>query len=364
MNALPESRQALVARIREALPAVTPLFLQFGQCMLEVRANRDEIIDELRAYFHPFVAEAGPAEIMVSVHESPEYVLPIGYTIREREPGKTKIKEEYFEMEDGRIVRKRLTGMLFVFGDGENVGVGPCCDNLNQVVNFINNRYIEWVLCQGCILGHAAGVVLNGKGLAMAGFSGAGKSTLALHLMNEGATFVSNDRLMIEKASSGLVMHGVAKMPRINPGTALNNPYLQKIMSVDEQARFTALPEEELWELEHKYDALIDDCYGPNRFVLHSAMYGLVLLNWQRNGGATEVAEVNLAERRDLLPAFMKNVGLFFTPSSGCEMPAPVEETYIDFLARCRVLEISGGTNFAAATQACLQFVNNEPQRA
>jgi HprK-related kinase B len=363
MNPLPESRQALVAHIREALPAGASLFLRFGNCTLEVQASRDDIIDALRAYFQPFVAESGPAEIMVSFHEAPEYVLPVEYTIREREPGKTKIKEEYYEMHDGRIVRKRLTGLLFVFGEGENVGVGPCLDNLNQVVNFINNRYIEWILCQGCILGHAAGVILNGKGLAMAGFSGAGKSTLALHLMNEGATFISNDRLMVEKSNGGLVMHGVAKMPRINPGTALNNPYLQKIMSADEQERFTALSEEELWEMEHKYDALIDDCYGPNRFVLRAAMDGLVLLKWQRNGGPTEVNQIDLAARRDLLPAFMKNVGLFYLPTEDCRMPTPVEETYIDFLSRCRVLEISGGINFAAATRACLQFVDSQPHR-
>jgi HprK-related kinase B len=358
---VPESRQALVAHIREALPAGASFFLRFGDCTLEVQANHDDIIDALRSYFQPFVVDSGPAEIMVSVHEAPEYVLPVEYTLREREPGKTKIKEEYYEMQDGRIVRKRLTGMVFVFGAGENVGVGPCCDNLNQVVNFINNRYIEWILCQGCLLGHAAGVILNGRGLAMAGFSGAGKSTLALHLMNEGATFISNDRLMIEKSKGGLVMHGVAKMPRINPGTALNNPHLQKIMSADEQARFAALPEEELWELEHKYDALIDDCYGPDRFVLRAAMNGLILLNWRRNGGPTEVAQVDLAERRDLLPAFMKNVGLFFLPTDGCRMPTPVEETYIDFLSRCRVLEISGGINFAAATQACRQLVDSDP---
>ncbi len=364
MNLLPNNRQALVARIREALPGTTSLFLRFGHCTLEVQVNQAAIIEALQTYFQPFVVDRDPSTILISVHESPEYQLPIEYTVKALEPGKTKIKEEYHELDDGRIVRKRLTGMLFVFGEGENVAVGPCRENLNQVVNFINNRYIEWILCQGCLLGHAAGVVLNGKGLAMAGFSGAGKSTLALHLMNEGATFISNDRVMIEKSKNGLVMHGVAKMPRINPGTALNNPYLRNIRHPDEQARFAALPENELWELEHKYDALIDDCYGPDRFVLRSAMEGLVLLNWRRNAGPTEVAQVDLNERRDLLPAFMKNVGLFFRPSEGCAMPAPIEETYIAFLSRCRVLEISGGTNFAAATRACLQFTSSEPSLA
>ncbi len=364
LNRLPENRQTLVAQIREALPAASTVYLHFGKCLLEVRTNRDAIDAALRAYFKPFVVDAGAADIVVSIHEGPEYRLPVSYTVKKPDPGKTKIKEEFYEFEGGRIVRKRLTGMLFVLGGGENVGVGPCLANLNQVVNFINNRYIEWILCQGCLLGHAAGVVLNGQGLALAGFSGAGKSTLALHLMNEGATFISNDRLMIAKSENGLVMHGVAKMPRINPGTALNNPYLRKIISAEEQTRFASLPENELWELEHKYDALIDDCYGPDRFVLRAPMKALVLLNWQRTGGPTGVSVVDLAARRDLLPAFMKNVGLFFTPAEGCAMPAPVEDAYIDFLARCSVFEVSGGTNFAAAAQACLRFVRTEPSVA
>jgi HprK-related kinase B len=200
--------------------------------------------------------------------------------------------------------------------------------------------------------------------LALAGFSGAGKSTLALHLMNEGAIFVSNDRLMIEQSKNGLVMHGVAKMPRINPGTALNNPFLRKIMSIEEQTRFERLGEDELWNLEHKYDALIDECYGPNRFVLRNAMEGLVLLNWQRNGQPCRIRRIDLAERRDLLPAFIKNVGLFYLPSKKCYMPAPIADNYIAFLSRCQVLEISGGVDFAQATKVCLNLTRTEPVMA
>jgi HprK-related kinase B len=357
MNPAPNSRTELVSRIRTALPAAHRLFLRFGNCALEVAANREEIISELSSYFHPFLSPKVTADIQVSVHESNTHDLPVQYTVKQPDPGKTKIKEAFYDLSDGRIVRKQLTGMLFVFGGGENIAIGACLANLNQVVNFVNNRYIEWILCRGCILGHAAGVILNGKGIAMAGFSGAGKSTLALQLMNEGATFVSNDRVMIEKSKTGLIMHGVAKMPRINPGTALNNPFLKQIMSNEEQSYFAGLPENELWELEHKYDALIDDCYGPNRFVMSTAMDALVLLNWKRNGNPTTAEIVDLADRRDLLPAFMKNVGLFFLPPGKCAMPETVEEVYIDFLSRCRVLEIRGGTDFAEAANACLELI-------
>jgi HprK-related kinase B len=332
------------------------LYLSFGACSIVVTSNLKEVIEALTDYYEPFLTPAQDTDISVIALETPMQNLPISYTVKPPDPGKRKIKEEYIELSDGRIVRKRLTGMVFIFGEGENIAVGPCLDNINQVVNFINNRHIEWMLCRGCLLGHAAAVMVNGKGLAMAGFSGAGKSTLALHLMNEGGIFVSNDRLIIGKGSSGLTMSGVAKMPRINPGTALNNPYLRRVMTPDEVARFSALEEDELWELEYKYDAPINDCYGPDRFRLSAPMQGLVLLNWKRSDDPLEFKRVDLAERRDLLPAFMKSVGLFFRPHTDCIMPDPTEDAYIDFLSHCKVWEVYGGVDFESATRKCLEI--------
>ena len=83
-------------------------------------------------------------------------------------------------------------------------------------------------------------------------------------------------------------------------------------MTLDEQERFSELDESDLWDLDYKYDAPIEDCYGPERFVLSAPLRGLVLLNWKRNDDPLGIEKVNLAERRDLLPAFMKSVGLFF----------------------------------------------------
>ncbi len=351
-------RADIIRDIREKDRAVHKTHLTFGNCCIEVAANQKEIISDLQSYFGPFVQSKGMAEIVITVHETqtPPFEKA-SFTIKEPDPGKTKVKEEYIDLADGRIVRKRLTGMVFVFGEGENAAIGPCRENINQVINFINNRFIEWELCRGCLLGHAAGVIWKGKGLALAGFSGAGKSTLALHIMNHGAVFVSNDRLMIEKKNKKVKMYGVAKLPRINPGTILNNPSLQKIMSDEEREYFSDLPKEELWELEHKFDAPIDECFGPNRFVLDAPMYALAILNWKHNAGPVQVKEVNPAERRDLLPAFMKDTGLFFTPYNGCRMPEPSDENYIAHLSLCNVLEFSGGVDFETAAEKCISFL-------
>ena len=186
--------------------------------------------------------------------EDPRASVDGEFTIKQPDQGKNRIKEEFLELDGGRLVRKRLTGMYFLFGQDVNLAVGPCVENDNQVVNFINNRLIQWELDRGGLLAHAAAVNHQGRGLALAGFSGMGKSTLALHLMSRGLNFISNDRLLVQEAGRGVVMRGVPKLPRINPGTALNNPDLVSVIPEDEKEVFGQMSTDEIWTLEHKYD--------------------------------------------------------------------------------------------------------------
>ncbi len=358
MTNRPPTRAALTARLRERYPAVHALFLRLGDCLLEVRTSEAPLRDELARYFAAFLAEPGPADVLITAHEAPDQDLGLDYRVKQPDPGKTKVKEEWADIEGGRVVHKRLTGMSFLFGGGEHLAVGPCRDNPNQVVNFVNNRFIERKLNQGCLLGHAAGIRLGARGMAMAGFSGMGKSTLALHCMSRGADFVSNDRVLVAEGRPVPTMFGVAKHPRINPGTALANPDLAGIVAPGDKARFLALPEAELWSLEHKYDAIIEDCFGPGRFTLAAPLDALVLLNWTRDGGPLVIREVDLARREDLLPAFMKATGLFYLPERPDLPQDQPALRYADVLSRCTVLECSGGVDFDAAADACLRLLH------
>ncbi len=331
------------------------LGLQFGNCRIRVQTNSESLCLHLAHYYEDFQRhdDAEP-HIEISAVDTEIQDFNVDFEVRQPEPGKRKIKEEFHDFKDGRLVRKRLTGMCFVFGKAFNLAVGPCFENDNQVINFINNRFIEWMLNQDMLLAHGAGVFLDGKGIAMAGFSGMGKSTLALHLMSRGFNFISNDRLLIDLKDGQLNMWGVPKLPRINPGTAMNNPDLQAILSPTEKNRMEAMDPEKLWHLEDKYDVYLDQCYGPNRFHLHAPISLIVILNWDHEYKDPIFNRVDLWNRRDLLPAFMKSPGLFYQPEPGRGMDFSVE-AYLNRLRGCPVLEITGGVDFNRAVETCME---------
>jgi len=353
--------KGLAAPFLWAHPASRFLCLRFGGASVLVRSNSKELTDKLAAYYRDFLDPAStacePADIEVTALELPEVDLGLPLAPKPPEPGKKRIKEEFLDLPDGRVVRKRLTGMVYLFGQGVQLALGPCLANDNQVVNFINNRYIERLIKDDSLLFHASGVARGDKGLCLAGFAGMGKSTLALAVMRHGTDFVSNDRVMVERTETGLVMHGLPKMPRVNPGTVLANPNLAPVIPAGERARFEAMPPAELWDLEHKYDAFIDECFGPDKFRLSCPMAALVLLNWRREQIPMTAARIDIRERRDLMPAFMKELGLFFEMDEATRGRDFSEEAYLARLEGCPVYELSGGVDFEAAARFCLDLL-------
>jgi HprK-related kinase B len=352
-----ESVHEWAERLRNG-PQDNGFVLVLPGCRIAVTSNSATLVQRLRSYFGTFEQEeSGRADLAISAVASAPLHLGIDWRVKRPDPGKRRIKEEFVDLPDGRIVRKRLTGMVFVFGDDLNLAVGPCLDNVNQVVNFIDNRFIEWHLDRGWLLCHAAAVTRSGRGVAMAGVSGKGKSTLALSAVSRGATFVSNDRLMIRRTGDGLAMLGVPKLPRVNPGTILNNPDLRGLVDPGRTEELSRMDEEELWELEDKHDVDIEGCFGPGRFDLRAPLDAVVLIDWRRGGGPLRTERVELEHRGELLGALRKNVGLFYVPTPGRPVPDLSEARYLEALEGCPVRVLKGGVDFAAAADVCTELL-------
>ncbi len=255
---------AVSALRAEAPLCADELYLALGECTLRLRSNSTELLTLLADYFSHVVCEplAHDIEVIAIERDAPE--LDIEFIDWKREPGKTGRKDSYAELPGARLVRKVRTGMVFLQSERQRIAAGPCLKYNNQVINFINSQYMNWLQNRGWLICHAAGLVYRDKCLGIAGFSGGGKSTLMLHLMDDDeVAYLSNDRLFVHAGSGQVLARGIPKLPRINPGTIVHNKKLQGLIPAQQRKALLQLPAAELWELEDKYDVHVDRIYGP-----------------------------------------------------------------------------------------------------
>jgi HprK-related kinase B len=276
-----------------------------------------------------------------------------------REPGKTGRKDAYVDLDGSRLVLKVRTGMLFLQSEAHRIAAGPCIEYDNQVINFINAQYMNWLQHRGWLICHAAGLVRNGRTLGIAGFSGGGKSTLMLRLLDhESVAYLTNDRLFVRREADGIGATGIPKLPRINPGTIVHNRTLHGLIEAPERERLLALPPDELWQIEDKYDVFVAEIYGAGRILPAAPLGAFLVLNWQRDSGQPlKVTRIDLDARRDLLlGAIMKSPGPFYQYADGHFLADtdPLDiDAYLDVLREVAVYEATGGVDFDALTRIC-----------
>lgn len=343
----------VLARLdRSGLTAVAPLSLSVGPIRLRLRCA-GALRAELAAYFADVLSEDCPDAIEIDILQRQALDPAPHWVDWVREPGKTGRKDAIHDLADGRLVFKRRTGVTFLQSRTALVAFGPVASNANQVINFVNTQVLNACLRDGWQICHAAAVTNGARSLAIAGLSGGGKSTAILRMMDlPGTAFVTNDRLMVRGDAPVPTALGIPKQPRINPGTILHNARLHPLLMPERLAELSAMPPDELWHLEEKYDLIVPAIYGPGRAQLAASLTDFWVLNWHRDSAQpTAVTPVDLSARTDLLAAIMKSAGPFYADVMGRfhTGQTPLDPAaYLAALRNVRLCEVTGRVDFDA----------------
>ncbi|WP_417783662.1 HprK-related kinase B [Terasakiella pusilla] len=350
------AQQAAEALIGNAQVNEGRLVLDLDGYKIEVQSNSQELLEQLGRYFAHTLG-AGEPDCRIIAIEGPAPDLGLPFVDWKREAGKSGRKDAFYDLTDGRLILKVRTGMVFLQSRDHLIASGPSLANDNQIINYINAQYMNKLQQDEALICHASGLVRDGACLGMAGFSGGGKSTLMLKMLEEqGLSYLTNDRLFLKDGRA----IGIPKLPRINPGTILNNETLRPILSDERAAELQALPIEELWHLEEKYDVFVEDVYGEEKITPSAKLGAFLILNWQREGTKPlSIDQVDLSARPELLhKAIMKSPGPFYQYADGSFFadttdldPVP----YLEALQDVPIYEASGTIDFDAAARFCLK---------
>lgn len=357
-----EQAACLLRAGRELVDEV--LYLRTGGFSIGIRSDSVSFLQQLAKYFaHVVVDECAP-DVTIEAYDSEVVNLDVDWRDWAREPGKTGRKDACYELDDGRLLLKVRTGMIFLQSEQARIAVGPCSKLDNQVINFINSQYMNWLQQHGWLICHASGLDVVGRGIGMAGLSGGGKSTLMLGLMDyRDVRYVTNDRLFIRRHGDLVQAAGIPKLPRINPGTIVHNPALHDLIDEPRRKKLLSLSKQDLWHLEEKYDVMIETVYGDNRIAEDMVLRAFLVLNWSHDTeDSMRLAEVDLESRRDLLPAIMKSPGPFYQLGDGTmyqDSMQPDVQTYVDTLQGVTILEASGKVDIPKLKQDLYQWVSS-----
>jgi HprK-related kinase B len=327
------------------------LGLRVADVPLEVATNDPDVWTALSVYYAPWVATVTDPCARVRLLQG--QLAPHGrFTDLVRADGK-RVKEAIQDIAGGRLVLKRATGVLMGLWPDHAFAVGDLRENLNQAVNLVNACYAKVVLDRGHVLLHAAGVSRDERAVVLAGPPGAGKSSAALHLVDAGLQFLSNDRVLARAAEGRVAALGYPKQPRVNPGTLLGHPRLASLLKPEERDELEAMDPGALWRLERKRDVDLEAVYGPGTVALRAEMQALVLLRWSRDGVGLRVDRLAPDAALERLDLFRKDLGAFdLDRTPGAPPTASELDGYRALVSRVPVFEVAGRIDFRALVGA------------
>ena len=103
------------------------------------------------------------------------------------------------------------------------------------------------------------------------------------------------------RSGAEVEMVRVPKWPCANLGTLLAIENLTRLMSLEDTAKYSAMPASELWGIEHKHDVRVDEIYGRTHVSLASRLDVTYALAWKHGAGEPSMRRAEPGERREAL---------------------------------------------------------------
>ncbi len=321
------------------------LHLLLRDVPVTVRTDSPQLLEVIKEYFAPFIVQASSEEgRLVCVLQGTADVDTARLQDLPGRRGKPP-KESYYDTPNGRVVVKKRTGMV-IYSDGPTrIVMGDAVAHVNQVINAIQQVYMEEHVDRDYFLLHAAAVAsVHGDGVLIASPSGVGKSSAALATMDRGFKFMSNDRVLVQLAGTGARLVGVPKKPRINPGTVLALPSLHHLIPEPQRNEYAQMEPDDLWRLESKLDVDVESVYGRNALMLEAPLKYAFLLEWAPGAGSPRIVRASLAEGVERLEKQLVNEG----PYRPSPPPIPPTDVLAAMLSDSNVFLVKGGVDLAA----------------
>lgn len=335
------------------------LTLTFNGLTLSVCADNPTVVEGLKDYYEGLTL-TGPGENQVEQRlillDQQADISGIEWTpVKAAKKSSLGLKEAYADKPRGRWIHKVRTGMILFQSLTDPMAIGDLSKHSSQVINFINNQFLNHQQRCGYLLGHASAFDIRGNTTAIAASSGGGKSTLMLKaLETEQVCFLSNDRVLFQPDKGQVRILGVPKHPRVNPGTLIHSKRLSALLPAAEHARFARMPQAELWPVEQKYDVLIPGAYGEGKTTLCGKLKNLILLDWSLASTApTALSCVDITKTPEALEGLRKSRGPFYQDAYG---RFPMDHTrpaefYAQYLDGVQVLRLTGVIDFDRAIE-------------
>lgn len=288
---------------------ILKLKLRFASVVIEVRSNDSGVIRQIKKYHGAHLAEDDDSSPSHVVYFLQAKGFKSNYAMRDFSR-QGKIKEEFVDIFEGRLVRKKKYGIEIYFDGLQHIMIGDISGNLHQIILFLNVVFARTFLARGGYsLFNVMAVEKEGEVIA---FAGSTSPTLLLNFLDAGFLFCTSDRLMVRATDEDVNAVGYPIHPRLKPGYVMSNPRIAGILPGSRINEYQGISFAKLWMLDDLISVDVDKVYGSGTHKLRGNLKAFHLLEWDQNSSArTKITPISTDELLENLPVYYKDLGVF-----------------------------------------------------